>query len=281
MRNDITLMDGGQGTTLWKKAKEQVAVWRYNIEDPDIVFEMMREYADAGSQIVSTNTFSANGPSMEGTGHNVEEIMAAGLEIAHSALDGRAKIALDVGPLTGLLKPFGTISDEEAHEIFEEQISAGMKGKPDLILLETFLDLKMMQIAASIASKYDIPLFCSMTFAKYSPKKGARTMMGNSIQDIIDGLREYEPAAIGLNCSMGPEETLPIIAEFSEKSDIPLLYKPNAGKPTLEGGTEIDFTLFANAVSKAAELENVKYMGGCCGSTPRYIGALKEKLNRE
>ena len=278
MNKDLVLLDGAVGTSLWEKSDDKV--WRYNIEKPDIVSQLINEYYEAGSKIILANTFSANGPSVADSGYTVEQIVSSAMEIAHGALDGKdAKIALSVGPLTGLLKPFGNISEEEAAEIFTEQIEAGVKGKPDVIFLQTFMDLKMMQIAARIARKHDIPLFCSFSFVKSAKDKGSRTMMGNSIDDILKGLAEFKPDAVGLNCSLGPEMALPIIEEYSQKTDIPLIFKPNAGKPTLEGGSQFDYDTFAEDIAKAACVPGVKYIGGCCGSNAKYIEALRKKCS--
>jgi 5-methyltetrahydrofolate--homocysteine methyltransferase len=281
MNKQITLLDGAVGTSLWEKTDNKVPVWRYNIENPDIVRELLNEYVEAGSEIILANTFSANRPSMHGTDYNVEQIVTRAMEIAHETIAGRAKTALAIGPLTGLLKPFGDISPEDAADYFDEQISAGAKGKPDVIFLQTFIDLEMMKIAARAARKHDIPLFCTMSFTKSSPKKGPRTMMGNSVEDIINGLEPFHVDGIGMNCSMGPETALPVIEEFSRHTDIPLIFKPNAGKPTLEGGSQFDYNVFAGEVSKAASIPGVKYIGGCCGSNARYIKALKAKLESE
>lgn len=280
MNKDLVLLDGAVGTSLWETTDDKVPVWRYNIEKPDIVSQLINEYYEAGSKIILANTFSANGPSVADSGYTVEQIVSSAMEIAHGALDGKdAKIALSVGPLTGLLKPFGNISEEEAVEIFTEQIAAGVKGKPDVIFLQTFMDLKMMQIAARIARKHDIPLFCSFSFVKSAKDKGSRTMMGNSIDDILKGLAEFKPDAVGLNCSLGPEMALPIIEEYSQKTDIPLIFKPNAGKPTLEGGSQFDYDTFAEDIAKAACVPGVKYIGGCCGSNAKYIEALRKKCS--
>ena len=280
MNKDLVLLDGAVGTSLWEKSDDKVPVWRYNIEKPDIVSELINEYYEAGSKINLANTFSANGPSVADSGYTVEQIVSSAMEIAHGTLDGKdAKIALSVGPLTGLLKPFGNISEEEAAEIFTEQIEAGVKGKPDVIFLQTFMDLKMMQIAAGIARKHDIPLFCSFSFVKSAKDKGSRTMMGNSIDGILKGLAKFKPDAVGLNCSLGPEMALPIIEEYSQKTDIPLIFKPNAGKPTLEGGSQFDYDTFAEDVAKAACVPGVKYIGGCCGSNAKYIEALRKKCS--
>ena len=278
MKKDIYLLDGANGTCLWAKTGDNGPVWRYNKLFPDKVKELAEEFIDAGSDFILSNTFSANRPSVEPYDFSVEEIVREGVILAKEAAQDRAKALLDIGPLTGLLIPFGKIAKEEAKEFFGEMIKYGMMEKPDGILLETFMDLEMLKIACTEARKYDAPLFCSMSFTKYNPKKGGRTMFGNTPAQIAKELAPFEPEAIGLNCSEGPEETLPIIKEFSEVTDIPLIYKPNAGKPKVEGGSEVDFEDFAREVSRAADIPGVKYIGGCCGSSPLYIEALAKKL---
>ena len=278
MNKDIYLLDGANGTCLWAKTDDKGPVWRYNKLFPDKVRELADEFITAGSDYVLSNTFSANRPSVEPFDFTVEEIVREGVILAKDAAAGRAKVLLDIGPLTGLLIPFGKIAKDEARDAFSEMMKYGAMEKPDGILLETFMDLEMLKIACEEAVKYDIPLLCSMSFTKYNPKKGGRTMFGNTPEQIAKELAPYEPAAIGLNCSEGPEETLPIIKEFSEATDIPLIYKPNAGMPKVEGGSEVDYEDFAREVAKAAEVPGVKYIGGCCGSSPLYIKALADKL---
>lgn len=278
MNKDIYLLDGANGTSLWAKTGDNGPVWRFNRLFPDSVRELTCEFIVAGSDFVLSNTFSANRPSVEPFDFTVEEIVREGIIIAKDAAKDRAKVLFDIGPLTGLLIPFGKIAKEEAREVFSEMIKYGMMEKPDGIFLETFMDLEMLKIACSEAIKYDVPLLCSMSFTKYNPKKGGRTMFGNTPKQIAETLAQFRPEAIGLNCSEGPEETLPIIKEFSEVTDIPLIYKPNAGKPKVEGGSELDYNEFAEDVSRAAAVPGVKYIGGCCGSSPLYIKALADKL---
>ena len=278
MKKDIFLLDGANGTCLWAKTDDKGPVWRYNKLFPDKVMELADEFINAGSDFILSNTFSANRPSVEPFDFTVEEIVREGVALAKNAAKGRAKVLLDIGPLTGLLIPFGNIAKEEAREVFREMMKYGMMEKPDGILLETFMDLEMLKIACEEARAYDTPLLCSMSFTKYNPKKGGRTMFGNTPSQIVKELAQFSPEAVGLNCSEGPEETLPIIKEFGEATDMPLIYKPNAGMPKVEGGAEIDYEDFAREVSRAAEIANVKYIGGCCGSSPQYIEALANKL---
>ena len=278
MKKDIYLLDGANGTSLWQKTGDNGPVWRFNKLFPNAVRELTCEFIDAGSDFVLSNTFSANRPSVEPYDFTVEETVREGVIIAKDAAKDRAKVLLDIGPLTGLLIPFGKIAKDEAREFFGEMIKCGTMEKPDGIFLETFMDLDMLKIACEEAVKYDVPLLCSMSFTKYNPKKGGRTMFGNTPKQIAEALAAFKPEAIGLNCSEGPEETFPIIKEYSEVTDIPLIYKPNAGKPKVEGGNEVDYSDFAEEVSKAALIPGVKYIGGCCGSSPLYIKALADKL---
>ena len=278
MKKDIFLLDGANGTSLWAKTGDTGPVWRFNKLFPDSVRELTCEFLDAGSDFVLSNTFSANRPSVEPFDFSVEEIIREGIIIAKDAAKDRAKVLMDIGPMTGLLIPFGKIAKEEAREVFAEMMKYGMMEKPDGIFLETFMDLEMLKIACEEAVKFDVPLLCSMSFTKYNPKTGGRTMFGNTPKQIAETLSQFRPEAIGLNCSEGPVETLPIIKEFSEVTDMPLIYKPNAGKPKVEGGSELDYNEFAEDVSQAALVPGVNYIGGCCGSSPLYIKALADKL---
>lgn len=277
MEKKCYLLDGAVGTSLWAKAEKQLPVWRYNIECPEIVSELHREYIEAGSDIIFTNTFSANRDNVSKTDYTVKDVVEKAVMLAKNAVKGTdVKVALDIGPLSELLEPYGDLEEDEAIEIFEEQISAGAALDPDIILFETFMDIEMLKIAVSVAEKYNIPIWCSMSF-----DQNGRTMMGNSVQDMIEALSEYKVEALGLNCSLGPDLALPVISKFREFTDLPLIFKPNAGKNTIKDGkviTEFDIDTFV--ADALASLEyGVLYLGGCCGSSPNYIKALKEKLN--
>ncbi len=281
MERQITLLDGAAGTSLWHYADEagikNEPVWKYSIEHPELVEKLTKEYLTAGSQIIQSNTFGANGPAIKrSSNYAPADVITESVKIAKAALAGTdAKISLPFGPLSVLLEPYGDLEENECAEIFDEVIKPGVKAGADLVVLETFMDIEMMKIAAGVAKKYDIPVFCSMTF-----ENAGRTMMGNSVQDVIDGLAPIGVDAIGMNCSLGPEQALPIIREFSEKTDIPLLFKPNAGKPVLNSdGTStapIGPEEFARLLKPSFDI--VSYIGGCCGSDPSYIAEIKKCL---
>ena len=274
-REDIVLLDGAIGTGLWEKADDKVPVWRYNIENPAIVKELAREYAEAGSQIIHTNTFSANRITLQRSDYTVTQVVSAAVRLAKEALGDSAKASLDIGPLPMLMEPYGDLTEEEAFEMFDEQISAGVTEKPDLITLETFSDADMLRIAAEAAAKHGLPIFTMMTFTEVG-----KTIMGHSVERFIETIADLPVTAVGLNCSLGPDKAVPIIASFRQYTDLPLIFKPNAGKPILaEDGSEkvqYDVDTFVEDSMPALE-HDVKYIGGCCGSSPAYIRALKNK----
>ena len=282
MKQDIVLMDGAMGTGLWAMAEarglEKKPVWMYNVEQPDMVIALTREYMAAGSQVVQANTFGANRPSVErSSSYSVSDVVSCGVRLAKEAVAGTdVRVALSIGPLSEMMEPFGDLTEEEVEEIYEEQIGAGARAGADLVALETFMDVEMMRVAATVAKRYGIPVLCSMTF-----DKRGRTMMGNTVGRVIDELEPLGIDAIGMNCSLGPAEALSVIRSFSEGTELPLIFKPNAGLPQLaEDGTTVsdyDAAAFVREVLPALEYR-VKYLGGCCGTDPSYIRALGENL---
>lgn len=277
MNKAITLLDGAVGTSIWEKTEDKLPVWIYNILKPDVVRELADEYVAAGSKIILANTFGANGPSVKrSSDFSVHEIVSTGVRIAKEATAGTdVKVALSIGPLTQMMEPYGDLTEEEVAEIYDEMLKAGMEEKPDLVMLQTFIDLEMLRVAAETAMKYGIPVFATMSFEKVG-----KTMFGNSVEDVIETLTEVGVSALGMNCSLGPDLALPIIKEFAEKTDLPLIFKPNAGKPILssDGSTESPYTaaMFAEEIKPA--LPYVSYIGGCCGSNASYVKAIKKVL---
>ena len=267
MKN-IKLLDGATGTMLWEKAQaaglEKVSTWRYNVEAPQLVADLHSQYIAAGSQIIYTNTFCANRPAVSAEGFEVTEIIKSAVLLAKQSAkeSGKAsdapKVALDFGPLMNPMEPFGTTTAEDCRRIYREMCQAG-KGA-DLIVLETFMDAASLAIAAEEALETGLPVLCSMSF-----DKGSRTFFGDGIDLMLKSLPKGV-SAVGLNCSFGPEKAVPVIKEFSEKTDLPLLLKPNTA--------DLDPQAFAKELLPALPL--VSYLGACCGSSPEYIKALKK-----
>lgn len=277
MSGKIVMMDGAVGTSLWEKAENQVPVWRYNVENPGIVQELHREMADAGAQLILSNTFGANAGTVAKSPYTVAQIVSAGVRLCREAVGSRAKVVFSIGPLIGLMEPYGDITPEEAEEQYRQVLEAGVQEGPDIIFLQTFIDLEMLKIAARCARRFELPLFCAMSF-----EKAGKTIMGNSVADMIEGLAPWRPDAIGLNCSLGPDLALPVLRQFREQTDLPLIFKPNAGKTTLLDGksvAELDPDVFVQDMLPAAEA-GASYIGGCCGANAGYIRKLAGAIQK-
>ncbi len=167
--------------------------------------------------------------------------------------------------------PYGDLTEEEAAEAFDEQIAPGVAAGADLIAFETFMDADMMRVAVEAAARHGLPILATMTFTEVG-----KTIMGHSVEYFVEAMEGLPVAAVGLNCSLGPEKAVPIVAQFGQYTDLPLILKPNAGRPITENGqsrVEYDIDTFVSDCLPALEY-NVKYIGGCCGSNPDYIRAL-------
>ncbi len=284
MKNGVILLDGAMGTGLWAAAEAigaaKVPVWIYNIEHPDLVIALTKQYIAAGAQVVQANTFGANRPSVERSStYTVAEVVGRGVELARRAVAGTdVKVALSIGPLSEMMEPYGDLTEEEVEAIYAEQIGAGMAVGADMIVLETFMDIEMMRVATTVAKQYGVPVLCTMTF-----DARGKTMMGNSVARVAEELDDIGVDAMGMNCSLGPVEALAVIRKFAEATDTPLVFKPNAGLPVLapDGSTVSDYdaATFVREVLPALDIP-VAYIGGCCGTDPSYIAALKEAVEK-
>ncbi len=282
---EVTLLDGAVGTSLWAKSEgDRSPVWQYNITKKEIVKELLGEYIDAGSEMLLSNTFGINRPIAERFSYDVSEVVKNAMELLNEVADKRTtssgeriRTIFSSGPLSQMLEPYGDLEEEECFAIYDELVKAAVSGKPDVIWFQTFMDLNMMEIAVKAASQYDIPIFCSMSFTEVG-----KTMFGNSPEDMIDTLSEYDKVkAIGLNCSVGPKSGVEIIKCFHEHTDMPLIFKPNAGIPITgsdgKSETRFDAGTFAKDCLPALDY-GVRYIGGCCGSDPSYIRVMKEMI---
>ena len=268
-REGFLILDGAMGTMLQRKGLalgERPEI--LSVTQPELIRSIHREYIDSGAMVVYTNTFGANARKLEGTGCTVEEIVSAAVGNARAACRGkRAWVALDMGPLGELLEPSGSLTFEEAYELFREQVAAGAAAGADCIVIETMTDLYEVK-AALLAAKENssLPVLVTMTF-----EATGRTFTGCCPSSMALTLEGLGADAIGINCSLGPGEIYPIAEELSRWTRLPLVVKANAGLPRPDGsGYDVSPEEFAREMVRYGRL-GVAILGGCCGTTPEYI----------
>ena len=234
-KDGFVYLDGAMGTMLQARGLKTGEIPELlNLTSPQTLVEIHREYIEAGSDIVYANTFGANRYKLEGCGYSVEEIITAGIKNAKQACEGTdALVALDLGSIGALLEPTGTLTFEEAYDIFKESVIAGCKAGADLVVFETIADLYELKAAVLAARENsDLPIICTMTF-----EQNMRTFTSVSISSMALTLNGLGLTALGMNCSLGPKELKPIIAELSKWTNLPIVIKPNAGLPDPATGT--------------------------------------------
>ena len=272
IKQGTVLLDGAMGTMLQNAGLEAGAAPELlNIDKPELIEDIHRKYVEAGSQIVYANTFGANRYKLKN--NSVKEIISAGISIAKKACGKKALVALDIGPIGQLLEPSGTMTFEEAYDIFKEQIIAGESA--DVIVFETMTDLYELKAAVLSAKENSRqPIVCTMTF-----EENRRTFTGCCVSSMALLLNGLGVDAVGINCSLGPSQLIPICKELLEWTDMPVVLKPNAGLPDpVTGKYDVSPEEFAEQMKYAASC-GVKIFGGCCGTTPEYISALKKALD--
>lgn len=272
------IFDGAMGTMLQKSGLKQGEIPEsYNILHPEIIEKIHKEYINAGCNIITTNTFGANRYKLENTGYSVEQVIKAGVKIAKKASQGNF-VALDISSIGQLMEPCGIMSFEEAYDIFAEQVKIGVSEGVGLILIETMSDIYEAK-AAILAAKENsnLPIICTMTF-----QEDGRTLTGTDPLTMVNVIQGLGVNALGVNCSLGPKEIIPIVSEIIKYSKIPIIVQPNAGLPKLiKGDTIFDVEVeeFVSYAKILAEM-GVTILGGCCGTNPTHIKELKELLNR-
>ena len=275
VKNGFVFFDGGMGTQLQARgmrAGECPEQW--NITKPSVITEIHRAYFEAGANIATTNTFGANPLKI----NNTEEVVKYAVENAKNAMfDKNQYVALDIGPTGKLLKPLGNLDFEDAYNAFSVTVKAGANAGCDLILIETMNDPYELK-AAVLAAKENstLPIFATFVL----DEKG-KTVTGCDINAMVALLEGLGVDALGVNCSLGAEELKRFVPELVNCSSVPVIVNPNAGMPcVVNGHTCYDSTpyRFALAVKEIAQA-GARVLGGCCGTTPEHISAVKSILD--
>ncbi len=271
----LHLFDGGMGTMLQRAGlRAGECPERLNLTHPETVEGIHRAYARAGADILTANTFGA---SRRKLGEDPVPYIQAGVALAKkAAAETGASVALDVGPLGALLAPFGELSFDEAYGMFAEIVTAGEAARADVVLIETMSDLLEAKAALLAAKEHTrLPVFVTMTFGE-----DGRTFLGTDPRCAAVTLSSLGAGAVGVNCSLGPEALLPVLEDMAAVTDLPLIIQPNAGIPRLvDGETVYDVTPeeFARWGGRFLDA-GAAILGGCCGTTPDHIAALRPLL---
>lgn len=278
---ELLFFDGGMGTLLQAEGLtpgELPEVW--NLEHPDKIEEIHRQYYEAGSDIVLANTFGANACKFHHDRYLPEDAVKAALDAARTA-QKRAKqkgretyVALDIGPTGKLLKPMGDLAFSDAYEAFAREVRCGQKYGADLIHIETMSDTYEVKAAVLAAKENaDLPVFATMIF----DEKG-KLLTGGDVPSVVALLEGLKVDAIGINCGLGPRQMIPILKEMRKYTSLPVIVKPNAGLPRQRNGEtcyDVDPEEFAATMAKIVE-NGANMIGGCCGTTPEHIRRMVE-----
>lgn len=278
---ELLYFDGGMGTLLQErglKPGELPEVW--NIEKSSEIVDIHRQYYEAGSDIVLTNTFGANALKFHDGAYQLQNVIEAAVENARKGqkqagiTDRELYIALDMGPTGKLLKPMGDLAFETAYEAFKEAAVYGEQAGVDFIHIETMSDTYEVK-AAVLAAKENtkLPVFVTMIF----DEKG-KLLTGGDVPSVVALLEGLRVDALGINCGMGPVQMMPILKEIRSYTSLPIVVKPNAGLPKQKDGEtyyDVHPDSFAQSIKEIVEM-GACLVGGCCGTTPAHIKAMAE-----
>ncbi len=277
---EIIVFDGGTGTYLYEKG---IFINRcfeeLNLTNPELVKQVHRDYILAGADVIETNTFGANRfkLSPHGLAEKIYDINYAGARLAKEVANDKVLVAGSVGPLGVQIEPLGKIGYDEAKDYFKEQIQPLIDGGVDLIILETFtLTDEIIQALRAVKEiNRAFPVIAQVTISEEG-----KLVSGESLEKFVNKISEYKPDVIGFNCSVGPKPMLDALERLRELTDLPISIQPNAGYPVNIGGRNIYMTSpeYIAEYSKRFILAGANIVGGCCGTNPNHIKAIRRAV---
>ena len=275
------ILDGATGTQLQLRGMPKgVCTETWVLEHPEALLDLQRKYVEAGSQVLMAPTFGANRANLDhhGIAGKVTEYNKALVALSKQAADGKALVAADLSPTGLFIPPFGETPFEELVDIYTEQAKACAEAGADLFVIETTMTMPEARAAVlAVKSVSDKPIFVTFTC-----DENGRTMFGTDVLAAMIVMQGMGVSAFGLNCSTGPDAMLEQIERLTPYASVPLIAKPNAGLPeTVDGKTVYncppeEFTAYVEALASAG----VRIFGGCCGTTPEHIAALKDAVSK-
>ncbi len=281
--NRPVFWDGAMGTQLIARGLVGKAPEWWNLEKPQEIEAIHRDYVLAGAEVIQTNTFGGNRLKLKGAGleDKVRQVNLRAGEIAKKASGDRALVAGDIGPTGEMMSPMGSLTPQQAEEVFAEQAEALLSAGVDLFSIETMFDLEEACSAIRAVKKLakEVPIVAHMTFRK--TPRGFFTIMGITPEQAIDKMLEAGAMVVGSNCTIGPSEMVELIEIMRAHTSAFLIAQPNAGSPRLEEEKEVyeyqaeEFAEFAPRLFQAG----ANAIGACCGSSPEFIKLIREKFS--
>ncbi len=282
-KKQFIILDGATGTNLMKAGMPVgVCPEQWILENRDVLLELQKQYVEAGSDIIYAPTFTTNRIKLAGYGlqDKQQEMISKLVALSKEAASNKALVAGDITMTGQQLEPVGNLTLEELIDVYKEQIAYMVEAGVDILIVETMMSLAECR-AALIAAKEtcDLPVLISLTF-----EENGRTLFGTNAQTAAIVLDSLGAAAIGVNCSAGPAKMAEIIEEMAAVTTIPLIAKPNAGLPQVDAAGNTFYTMTAEDFAQEMELliaNGASILGGCCGTTPKHIEALKEMVQKK
>lgn len=276
----VVLLDGAMGSQLRLRGMPVgVCTELWAAEHADVVLELQRAYVDAGSDIIYAPTFSANrlGLGMHGLEGRLSELNARLVAISKQAAGGRALVAGDFTTCGQPLEPLGSMSYEMLMDVYRQQIEVVAGAGADLLVAETMLSIDECACFVEAAmSVCDLPVLCTLTV-----EADGHLMFGGDAAEAVETLQAVGAAAVGLNCSVGPDQLESVVAAMKAVAEVPVIAKPNAGVPVMDEMGVAHYSMspeqFAGAMRRLVQT-GADIVGGCCGTGPAYIAALKSVI---
>lgn len=283
-RGEVIVGDGAWGTLLMQRGlKSGECPESVNLARPEVIEEIAALYLEAGAEIITTNTFGGSPLKLQffSLQERTEEINRSAVEAARKAVGGRAYVSASVGPTGRLLKPLGDVAAEDMRRGYERQVGALVAAGADMICVETMTDLAEAALAVRAARSLApaIPIMATMTFEQGA--RGFFTVMGVSVEKAARGLEEAGADIVGSNCGYGIDTMIGIAREFNKYTRLPVAIQANAGLPVMRAGAPVYLETPEFVAAKAPGLldAGVQIVGGCCGTTPAHIRALREVVD--
>lgn len=274
----VILLDGATGSNLFVMGMPRgICSEEWILDHPDVLVELQKAYVEAGSQILCAPTFGANrfNLSSHGLGAQVEEMNHELVKISKKAVDGKAYVAGDVTAIVKMIGMSPEATYEKAMERYKEQMRYLVDAGVDVILMETMTSMDEAMAALEAAQQVcDLPVLCSMTI-----DADGSIYAGGHIFEAAETLQEMGADAVGINCSVGPEQLVSIVEGLNQRLHIPMIVKPNAGMPKISDTGEASYDMIPERFGRSMKVlleKGAKIIGGCCGTTPDYIRELKK-----